>query len=82
MHLLRRDFLRRDVLTILCQRGLGAGEPEGHRHGPVQRNGGIEFNENMPLRNQPLVINTVPDAMALQQFLERTEWVSQALATR
>ena len=38
--------------------------------------GGIEFNENMPLRNQPPVINTVPGAMALQQFFEHTEWVS------
>jgi hypothetical protein len=38
--------------------------------------GGTEFNENMPLRNQPPVINTVPGAMALQQFFEHTEWVS------
>ena len=38
--------------------------------------GGTEFNENMPFRNQPPVINTVPGAMAIQQFLEHTEWVS------
>lgn len=38
--------------------------------------GGTEFNENMPLRNQPPVINTVPGAMAIQQFIEHTEWVS------
>jgi dienelactone hydrolase len=38
--------------------------------------GGTEFNENMPLRDQPPVINTVPGAMALQQFFEHTEWVS------
>ena len=38
--------------------------------------GGIEFNENMPLRNQLPVINTVPGAIALQPFLEHREWVS------
>jgi hypothetical protein len=38
--------------------------------------GGTEFNENMPLRNQSPVINTVPGAMALQQFFEYMEWVS------
>jgi len=38
--------------------------------------GGTEFNENMPLRNQSPVINTVPGAMALQQFFEHTDWVS------
>src|SRR5262245_50105119 len=40
--------------------------------------GGIAFNENIPLRNQSPVINTVPGAMALQQFFEHTEWVSGA----
>lgn len=38
--------------------------------------GGTGFNENMPLRNQSPVINTVPGAMALQQFFEHTDWVS------
>ncbi|MGH8067532.1 MAG: Ig-like domain-containing protein [Candidatus Entotheonellia bacterium] len=38
--------------------------------------GGTEFNENMPLRNQDPVINDVPGAMAIQQFLEHWEWVS------
>ena len=36
------------------------------------------FNENIPLRNQPPVINTVPGAMAIQEVIENTEWVSQA----
>ncbi len=40
--------------------------------------GGIAFNENMPLRNQPPVINTVPGAIAIQEVLENTEWVSQS----
>src|SRR2546425_13138055 len=36
------------------------------------------FNENIPLRNQPPVINTVPGAMAIQEVLDNTEWVSQS----
>jgi hypothetical protein len=32
----------------------------------------------VPLRNQPAVINTVPGAMAIQEVLDNTEWVSQA----
>ena len=38
----------------------------------------LNFNENMPLRGQPTVINTVPGAMAIQQVLERNEWVQQS----
>jgi hypothetical protein len=40
--------------------------------------GGTEFNEYMPLRNQPSVINAVLGAMALQQFFEHMEWVSSS----
>ena len=40
--------------------------------------GGTQFNENMPLRNQPPVINTVPGAIAIQQLFEHREWVSGA----
>ncbi len=36
------------------------------------------FNENMPLRNQPPVTNTVAGAIAIQEVLENTEWVSQS----
>jgi hypothetical protein len=36
------------------------------------------FIENMPLRNQPPVTNTVPGAIAIQQVIEHTEWVSQS----
>ena len=34
-------------------------------------------NENLPLRDQPAVINNVPGAMALQEFAEQSEWASQ-----
>ncbi len=39
---------------------------------------GLEFNGNLPLRNQPPVINTVPGAIALQAAIETIEWASQA----
>ena len=36
------------------------------------------FNENMPLRNLPIVTDTVPGASAIQEFVDRTEWVQQS----
>jgi hypothetical protein len=36
------------------------------------------FNENIPLRNQPPIVNAVPGAIAIQQVLENAEWVSQS----
>jgi fermentation-respiration switch protein FrsA (DUF1100 family) len=39
---------------------------------------GIAFNENLPLRDQPPVSNTVPGAIAIQEALENSEWVSQS----
>ena len=39
---------------------------------------GIVFNENMPLRDLPPVVNTVPGAMAIAQLLDRSEWAQQS----
>ena len=36
------------------------------------------FNENMPLRDQPPVVNTIPGAMAIQEVFDNTEWVQQS----
>jgi hypothetical protein len=36
------------------------------------------FNENMPLRNQPLVVDTVPGALAIQDYIDNSEWAQQA----
>jgi Bacterial Ig-like domain len=36
------------------------------------------FNENIPLRNLPLVVDTVPGASAIQTVIDNTEWVQQA----
>jgi hypothetical protein len=38
----------------------------------------LVFNENIPLRDQPTVINNVPGALAIAELFDRTEWVSQS----
>lgn len=38
----------------------------------------LNFNENMPLRDLPPVVNNVPGATAIAQFLDRSEWVQQS----
>lgn len=37
-----------------------------------------QFNENIPLRDQSAVINSVAGAIAIQEVIENTEWVSQS----
>ena len=37
----------------------------------------LNFNENMPLRNLPPLVNNVPGSVAIQQVLEYNEWVQQ-----
>src|SRR2546428_3771956 len=42
-------------------------------------NAGLDnFNENIPLRNLPTVIDTVPGASAIQTVIDNTEWAQQA----
>jgi hypothetical protein len=36
------------------------------------------FNENIPLRNLPPVVNAVADAMPIQKVIDNNEWVSQS----
>jgi hypothetical protein len=38
----------------------------------------LQFNENLPLRDEVVRINNVPGAMAIQQTLDRFQWVQQA----
>jgi hypothetical protein len=38
----------------------------------------LQFNENIPLRDQPTVINSVPGALAIAEVFDRTEWVAQS----
>lgn len=39
---------------------------------------GLEFNENIPLRNLAPVTNTVPGAMAVARMIDQHEWVQQS----
>ena len=47
---------------------------------PVLANlpGLFQFNENMPLRDLPPLIDTVPGASAIQQLIEWSEWAQQS----
>jgi len=36
------------------------------------------FNENLPLRNQPAVVNDIVGAIDIQQLFENSEWVSES----
>ncbi len=36
------------------------------------------FRENLPLRNQPPVVNDIPGAIAIQEQIERLEWAMQS----
>jgi Bacterial virulence factor lipase N-terminal len=40
--------------------------------------GGLNFNDNMPLRNQPPVINAVPGAIDIQTVEDEGNWLAQA----
>lgn len=44
---------------------------------PSLLNAGADFNENIPLRDKPPVVNTVVGAMKLQEYFEREEWARQ-----
>jgi dienelactone hydrolase len=50
-------------------------------HGLINNPGGAtpgaQIRENLPLRDQPAVVNTVPGAMALQQYIDRSHWAAQ-----
>ncbi|MFO1271116.1 MAG: Ig-like domain-containing protein [Rubrivivax sp.] len=38
----------------------------------------LVFNENIPLRDQPPLVNAVPGAAAIQQSMDRAQWAQQA----
>lgn len=61
------QFLFRRVPSLLND---GPEDPFGNTLFP--------FDENIPLRNQPPVVNDVPGATPIQQELDRLEWAMQA----
>ena len=38
---------------------------------------GAQIIENLPLRDEATLVNTVPGAMALQEFIDRSHWAAQ-----
>ncbi|HEY0476406.1 MAG TPA: hypothetical protein VGD37_02730 [Kofleriaceae bacterium] len=44
---------------------------------PTGATPGAQILENLPLRNQPPVINQIAGAMALQVFIDRSHWAAQ-----
>jgi len=38
----------------------------------------LAFNENLPLRDQPPLVNTVVGAIAIQEYIDRSEWAMQS----
>jgi hypothetical protein len=45
---------------------------------PPATNGAIQFDENLPLRNQPVLTRHVDGALAIANAFERSEWAQQA----
>jgi hypothetical protein len=47
-------------------------------HAPSLLNGGVGgFDENIPLRNRPPVVNKVPGAIDIQEYLDHARWVQE-----
>jgi hypothetical protein len=58
-------------------RGPGVGALLAARIPSLINLSGTSFDENLPLRNEPPVINMVPGAMEIQELLDNYEWVGQ-----
>jgi Bacterial Ig-like domain len=67
-----RDFLG-SVLFARTPSLLNQGPPD-------LVNGLFPFNENLPLRNQPPLINTVAGAIDIQEYFARMRWVEMSAA--
>lgn len=81
---------RIDIIRLRpSQRGSFTGAALAARTPSLINSGGLQaldgvavgppfFNENIPLRDQPPVINDVAGALAIQEVFENAEWVSEA----
>jgi hypothetical protein len=65
------------VFRLLVTQSLATRVPKSLLNGPAAAPF-LGFNENIPLRNQPPVVNTVLGAIAIQEVIDNTEWAQQA----
>ena len=72
------DILRLGLLRPILGEYLGARTPSLLNGGPDPLGTIPPFRENLPLRNQPAVVNDVPGAIALQEQIDRMEWAMQS----
>jgi dienelactone hydrolase len=72
------DLLRLGLLRPIVGDYLGARIPSLLNGGPDPVGSTPPFRENLPLRNQPAVVNDVPGAIAIQEQIDRIEWAMQA----
>ena len=75
------EVVRLGVFRVLAAVNLATRQPQllnlpPTPNVPVPFN--LNFNENIPLRNLPPVVNNVPGALPIQLALENGEWVSQS----
>lgn len=68
------------VFRLLITAALAARRPLPLLNGPFpfDQPPFFGFNENIPLRNDPPLVNTVQGAVAIQEVIDNTEWVSQS----
>jgi len=69
------DVARLGIFRPLVSGQLGARVPSllnAAPSGPL-----LGFDENLPMRNLPPVVNDVPGAIEIQEVFENTEWVTQ-----
>jgi hypothetical protein len=72
------DSFRLMLGAVSGNRDTFLGIPLSNRVPSLINVGGVTFNENIPLRNQPPVINTVPGAMELQTLFDRIAWAARS----
>ncbi len=79
---------RIDIIRLRPSRGPSVGKELAARTPSLLNAGGLTaiegfpvsppyFNENLPLRNQPPVVNDVAGAIEIQELFDRAEWASQ-----
>jgi hypothetical protein len=74
------DVVRLGAARPLLGASLGSRTPSLLNGGPdpLVPTNPFPFRENLPLRNQPLVVNDIPGAIAIQELLDRVEWAMQS----